>query len=110
MPARGGPTRGSAMAGPPSVEEALGGLAQQVAELILQRLGEVSVDLRGPQAGMPEQDLDDADVHPAQEQVAGEAVPQRVREEIGAEAAGVARLSERDSCGGIREMSCQSPA
>ena len=98
------------MAGRPLLEEAVGGLAQQDAELILQRLGEVGVDLRGPQAGMPEQDLDNADVHPAQEQVAGEAVTQRVRQEIGAEAAGVARLSERDSCGGIREMSCQSPA
>ena len=62
------------MTGAPSLEEAVGGLAQQVAELILQRLGEVGVDLRGPQAGMPEQDLDDADVYAAQQQVAGEAV------------------------------------
>src|SRR5262245_42458460 len=98
MPVLGGPTRRSAMAGPPSLEEAVGGLGQQVAELILQRLGEVGVDLRGPQARMPEQDLDDPDVHAAQEQVAGKAVTQRVWQEIGAEAAGVSRLGEGDSC------------
>jgi len=33
------------MAGPPSLEEDDGGLAQQIAELIAQRLGQVAVDL-----------------------------------------------------------------
>ena len=88
----GGQTLGSTMAGPPSLEEAVGCLAQQFAELVPQRLCQVGVDLRGSQARMPEQDLDDADVHAALEHVRGEAVTQRVRPEIGVKAAGVARL------------------
>src|SRR5208283_2611128 len=54
----GGQTLGSTIAGPPSLEEAVGGLAQQFAELVPQRQGQVGVDLRGSQARMPEQDLD----------------------------------------------------
>src|SRR5271166_622888 len=98
----GGRTRGSTMAGPPSLEEAVGGLAQQGAELVPQRLGQVGVDLRGAQARMPEQDLDDADVHAPLEHVGGEAVTQRVRPEIGAKAAGIPRLDECGPCGRIR--------
>src|SRR5271167_1742822 len=77
--ASGGQTLGSNMAGPPSLEEAIGGLAQQFAELVPQRLSQVGVDLRGSQARMAEQDLDDPDVHAPLEHVRGEAVTQRVR-------------------------------
>ena len=49
----GGRTRGSTTAGPPSLEEAVGGLAQQRAELVPQRLGQVGVDLRGSQVESP---------------------------------------------------------
>ena len=62
------------MAGPPSLEEAVGGLTQEVTELVPQRLGEVGVDLGGSQARMSEQDLDDADIHAPLEHVRGEAV------------------------------------
>src|SRR6516165_7637133 len=92
--ALGGPTLGSTMAGPPPVEEAGGGLAQQVAELIPQGLGQVGVDLSGSQTRMAQQDLDDPDVHTPLEHVRGEAVTQRVRPEIGVEPAGVPRLDE----------------
>ena len=103
-------TRGSTMAGPPSLEEAVGGLAQQFAELVPQRLGQVGVDLRGSQARMAEQDLDDPDVHAPLEHVRGEAVTQRVRPEIGVKAAGVPRLDERGPCGRIGQVGRQSPA
>src|SRR5271166_4866905 len=83
----GGQTLGSTMGGPPSLEEAVGGLAQQFAELVPQRLGQVGVDLCGLQARMPKQNLDDADVHALLEHVRGEAVTQRVWPEIGVEAA-----------------------
>jgi hypothetical protein len=46
MSTLGGQTRGSTMAGPPSLEEAVGVLALQRAELVPQRFGVVSVDLR----------------------------------------------------------------
>ena len=98
------------MAGPPSLEEAVGGLAQQRAKLVPQRLGQVGVDLRGVQARMAEQDLDDPDVHAPLEHVGGEAVTQRVRPEIGVEAAGVVRLDERGPCGRIGQVGRQSPA
>ena len=42
--------RGSTMAGPPSLEQAVGGLSQEVAELVPQGLGQVGVDLGGSQA------------------------------------------------------------
>ena len=57
----GGQTLESTMAGPPSLEEAVGGLSEQLAKLVTQGFGEVGVDLRGLQARMPQQDLDDAD-------------------------------------------------
>src|SRR3954465_12604754 len=106
----GGQTLGSTMAGPPSVEEAVGGLAQQVAELIPQGLGQMGVDLGGSQARMPEQDLDDPDVHTPLEHVGGEAVTQRVRPEIGVEPAGVPRLDERGPCRGIGGGGRRPPA
>ena len=59
---------------------------------------------------MPELDLDDANIHTAQEQVAGEAVAERVRQEIGAEAAGVPRLGEGGSCGRIGQVGRRAPA
>src|SRR3954471_2336637 len=108
--ASGGQTRGSTMAGPPSLEEAVGGLAEQFAELVPQRLGQVGVDLGGSQARMPEQDLDDPDVHTPLEHVGGEAVAQRVRPEIGVEPAGVPRLDERRPCRGIGEVGRRPPA
>ena len=59
---------------------------------------------------MPEQDLDDADVHSPLEHVRGKAVTQRVRPEIGVETAGVARLNERGACGRIGQVGQWSPA
>ena len=58
---------------------------------------------------MAEQDLDDPDVHAPLEHVRGEAVTQRVRPEIGVEAAGVARLDERGPCGRIGQVGRQPP-
>ena len=98
------------MAGPPSLEEAVGGLAQQFAELVPQRLGQVGVDLRGSQARMAEQDLDDPDVHAPLEHVRGEAVTQRVRPEIGVKAAGLPRLDERGPRGRIGQVGRQPAA
>jgi hypothetical protein len=43
---------------------------------------------------MPEQDLDDADVHAPLKHVRGETVTQRMRSEIGVKTAGVPRLDE----------------
>src|SRR5271156_6950463 len=97
-------TRGSTMARPPSLEEAIGGLTEEMTELIPQRIGEVGIDLGGSQARVSEQDLDDADIHATLEHVSGEAVTQRVRSEIRAEATGVARLDERGPSGCIGEM------
>ena len=74
----GGQTLGSTMAGPPSLEEAVGGLTQEETELVPQRLGQMGVDLGGSQARMAEQDLDEPDVHAALEQVSGEAMTQRL--------------------------------
>ena len=62
------------MARPPSLEEAIGGLTEELAKLIPQRIGEVGVDLGGTQARVSEQDLDDADIHAALEHVRGKAV------------------------------------
>ena len=73
-PAFAGQTLGSTIAGLPSLEEAVGGLGQQLAELVPQWLGQVGVDLGGSQARVSEQDLDDADIHATLEHVRGEAV------------------------------------
>src|SRR5271166_3528813 len=106
----GMPALGLTMAGPPPLEEAVGRPAQQFAELVPQRLGQVGVDLRGLQTGMAEQDLDGADVHALLEHLRGEAVTQRVRREIGAEATGRARLLECGSCGGLGQVGRRSSA
>jgi len=58
---------------------------------------------------MPEQDLDDPDVHAPLEHVRGEAVTQRVWLEIGGEATGIAGLDERGPRGRIGEVGRQSP-
>jgi hypothetical protein len=71
-----GQTRGSTMARPPSLEEAIGGLTEEMTELIPQRIGEVGIDLGGSQARVSEQDLDDADIDAPLEHVRGEAVTQ----------------------------------
>ena len=98
------------MAGPPSLEESIGGLTEEITELVPQRIGEVGVDLGGSQARVSEQDLDDADIHATLEHVRGEAVTQRVRPEIGVKAAGDARLNERGPCGRIGQVGRHSPA
>jgi len=95
--------------GPPSLEEAVGGLAEQLAKLVTQRLRQMGVDLRGLQSGMPEQDLDDADVHTPLEHVRGKAVAKRVGSESGVEAALVPRLDERGPCGCVGQVSRQTP-
>src|SRR5208283_3032325 len=76
-------TLGSTMAGPPSLAEAVGGLAQQFAELVPQRLGQVGVDFRRSQARIPEKDRDDANVDAPLEHVRSEAVTKRVGRKIG---------------------------
>ena len=40
-----------------------GAMVKEAAELVAQGLGQMGVDLRGSQAGMAQQDLDEADVH-----------------------------------------------
>ena len=98
------------MTGPPSLEEAVGGLTQQVAELVPQRLGEVGIDLGGLQAGVAEQDLNDPDVYALLKHVRSEAVTQRVGPETGVEAARVASLDERGPRTPIGQVSHESPA
>jgi hypothetical protein len=51
------------MVRPPSLEETVGGLAEQLPEILTQWFRQVGVDLRGSDARMSEQDLDNADVH-----------------------------------------------
>ena len=58
---------------------------------------------------MPEQHLNDANVHALLEHVCGKAVAKRVRPEPCVEAALATRLMERESRGGIRKMSDDSP-
>jgi hypothetical protein len=98
------------MAGPPSLKEAIGGLTEELTELVPQRIGEVGVDLGGTQTRVSEQDLDDADIDAPLEHVRGKAVTQRVRSEIRAEATGVTRLGECGPRGCIGEMGRRSPA
>jgi hypothetical protein len=62
------------MAGPPSLEEAIGGLAEEMTELIPQRIAQVGVDLGGSQTRVSEQDRDDADIDAPLEHVRGKAV------------------------------------
>ena len=58
---------------------------------------------------MPEQHLNDADVHALLKHVRGKAVAKRVRPELCVEAALASRLMERESCGGIGKMRDDSP-
>ncbi len=58
---------------------------------------------------MPEQHLNDADVHALLEHVRGKAMAKRVRPKPCVEAALATRLMERDSRGGIGKMSDDSP-
>ncbi len=95
---------GSTLARPPSFEEACGGLVEQGTELVPQGLGQMGVDLCGTQAGVAEQDLDEADVDAALQQVCGEAVTQRVRPKVAIKAALVPRLDEGGACGGIGQV------
>src|SRR6202044_1730019 len=67
----GGQTRGSAMAGPPSLEEAVGGLTEEMTELIPQRIGEVGVDLGGRRIIKKKKDLEDGDIHAPLQPVRG---------------------------------------
>ena len=53
---------------------------------------------------MSEQDLDDADVDAALEQVRGEAVAERVRSKMGIKAALIPRLEEGGTCRGIGQV------
>ena len=92
------------MLGPHSLEETIGGLAEQLAEVLTQRFGEVSVYLRGSDARMSEQDLDDADIHASLEHVRGEAVAQRVWPEAVVETAFASRFVESTPRRGIGQM------
>ncbi len=82
------------MPGPPSLEETVGGLAEQLAEVVTQWFGQVGVDLRGSDARMSEQDLDDSAVHTSLKEVGGEAVTERVGSEVVIEAALASRFVE----------------
>jgi hypothetical protein len=82
------------MVRPPSLEEAVGGLAEQLPEVLPQRFGQVGVDLRRADAGMSEQDLDNTDVDVPLKQVRCEAMPERVRPELVIEAALASRFVE----------------
>ena len=93
---------------PLSFEEAVGGPAKQLPKIVAQRLTQMGVDLGRLQARMPEQDLNDADVHALLEHVRGETVAKRVRPKPCVEAALVSRLMERESRGGIGKMGDES--
>ena len=92
------------MVRPPSLEEAIGGPAEQLPKIVSQRFTQMGVDLRGSYARMPQQHLNDADVHALLEHVCGKAVAKRVRPEPCVEAALATRLMERESRGGIGKM------
>ena len=85
---------GLATLGPPSFEQTLGGLGEQLPEVLTQRFTQVGVYLRGSYTGVSQQDLDNTDVHASLEHVRGEAVPERVRPELVVEAALASRLIE----------------
>jgi len=88
------------MVRPPSLKETVRGLAEQLPEVLTHWFCQVSVDLRGSNARMSEQDLDQPDVHSSLEQVRGEAVAERVRSKSVVEAALASRFMERvPSCG-----------
>ena len=92
------------MAGPPSFEQAVGGLLQQLPEVLPHRLREVGVDLGGTDARMAQQNLNQADVHALLEHVCGKAVAERVWPKLIVEAALASRLIKRGVGGGIRQV------
>src|SRR5271157_1069526 len=69
----------------------------------------MGIDLGGAEAGMSQQNLDKANVHPSLEHVRGEAVAERMRPKLGVKAALVAGLMEGGAGGGIGQMSQQTP-
>lgn len=97
------------MVGPPSLEETVGGLAQQLPEILTQGFAQVGVDLGGADARMSQQNLDEANVHTSLQHVRGEAVPQRVRHEAFVETALASSLVESGPCGGIGKVSDDPP-
>src|ERR1700677_960405 len=70
----GGQTLGSTTAGPPSLEEAVGGLEKELAELVTKRISQMGIALGGTNARVSEQHLDDADIDAPLEHMCGEAV------------------------------------
>lgn len=94
----------STISGSPSLEEAVGGLTEQLPKILAQRFGEVGIDLRGAYARMPQKYLNQANVHALFEQVRGKAVPERVRPELVIEAALVSRLVEGGPRGGVGQV------
>ena len=90
------------------VEKTVGGLGEQLPEVLTQRFGQVSIDFRGSYTRMSEQDLNNANVHALLEHVRGEAVPERVRPEFIMKAALVSRLVESPSCGRVGQVSDDS--
>jgi hypothetical protein len=64
------------MAGPPSLEETRGGVAEQLPQILTQRFAQMRIHFRRADAGMSQQNLDDANVHATLQQVRSEAVPQ----------------------------------
>ena len=95
---------------PPSLEETLGGLGEQLPQVFTQRFGQVSIDFRRSHTRMSEQDLDNANVHAPLEHVRGEAVPERVRPELVIEAALGSRLLESGSRRRVRQVRNNSSA
>jgi len=93
------------MMGPPSLEETLGDLVQQVPQVLTQRFAQMRIDFGGADTRMSQQNLDDANVHASLQQVRGEAVPQRVRPEAMIKAALVSGFDESISCGGLGQRS-----
>jgi len=77
--------------------------------IVPQRFGQVGVEFGGADLRMPEQDLNDPDVHASFEQVRGEAVAQRVRPKTVIEAALASRPNEGATRGliihGSRQLS-----
>jgi hypothetical protein len=93
---------------PPSLEETVGGLAEQLPQILTQGFGEVGVDLGRLDAGMSKQHLDNADVHAPLEQVRGKAMPERVRSKLAVEAALASRFVESGAYGRIGHVAGES--
>ena len=81
--------------GPPSVEEAVRDVPQQFSQILTQRFRQVRVVLRGLQTRMPQQDLNQANIHAPLEHERGETVPERMRTKPLIEATGGPGFLER---------------